>query len=126
MSHHLGIGLSLEMVVCGLQVTLEREVVLNDAVVNHHNAARAVAMWMRILLGRAPMCCPSRVPQTILALNRLQTKGLLEVTKLSLGPANLHLPMVVDYSYARRIVPSILEPSQPFDDHRDHLLASDV
>ena len=58
---HLGVGLGGEAMPLGLQPLLDGEVVLDDPVVHDDEAARAVGMGMRVLVGRAAVGRPPRV-----------------------------------------------------------------
>ena len=50
-----------------LQLALQLEVVLDDAVVNDHDSALAVAMRVRVLLGRPPVGGPPCMPKAVIA-----------------------------------------------------------
>ena len=54
----LGVGFSAEDVAFGFQLMLERQVVLDDAVVHHHQVALAIAVGVSILFGGAAMRGP--------------------------------------------------------------------
>jgi hypothetical protein len=56
----LGVGLRLEDVPLRLQLVLQLEVVLDDAVVDDDDLAGAVAVRVRVLFGRPP-CVAQRV-----------------------------------------------------------------
>ena len=58
---HLGIGLGRERVSIGLQFCPQGHVVLHDAVENDGEAAAAVGVRMRILVGGTAVCRPARV-----------------------------------------------------------------
>ena len=66
----LGVGLGDERVPFLLQLLLQIEVVLDDAVVDDDDAAGAVAMRMRVLFGRAAVRRPARVADAVLAVDR--------------------------------------------------------
>jgi hypothetical protein len=55
----LGVRFGDEAVPFSRQFLLQFQVVLDDAVVHHHDAAAAVAMGMRVLFGRAVRASPS-------------------------------------------------------------------
>ena len=63
----LGVGLRLELVPGRLQLLLELEVVLDDAVVDDDRAAGVVAMRMRVLLGGSAVRGPARVADAVVA-----------------------------------------------------------
>ena len=80
----LRVGLGLELVALRLQLFLQLEVVLDDAVVHDDDAARAVAVRMRVLLGRAAVRGPARVAHAVQSIDRLGADGVLEVRRASL------------------------------------------
>ena len=63
----LGVGFGDELVALALELLLQIEVVLDDAVVNHHNLSRAVAVRMRILFRRPAVRGPARVADAVVA-----------------------------------------------------------
>ena len=66
----LGVGLGDEAVAFLLQLPLQIEVVLDDAVVHDDDLARAVAVRVRVLLGRPAVRRPARVADAVLAVER--------------------------------------------------------
>ena len=67
----LGVGLGLELVALRLQLLLQLEVVLDDAVVHDDDAAGAVAVRMRVFLGGAAVRGPARVADAVEPVDRL-------------------------------------------------------
>ena len=61
----LGIGFGDEPVAVGLERRLEVEIVLDDAVVHDHQAARAIPVGMSVFLGGAAVGGPPRVAQAV-------------------------------------------------------------
>ena len=59
----LGVGLGPEDVPLRLQALLDRQVVLDDAVVHHHQLARPVGVRVRVLVGGAAVGGPAGVPE---------------------------------------------------------------
>ena len=72
MRDDLGVGLGLELVSLRLQLVLQLEVVLDDAVVDDDDAAGAVAVRMRVLLGRPSVGRPARVADAVEPVDRLR------------------------------------------------------
>ena len=66
---NLGVGLGDELVPFLLQLLLQVEVVLDDAVVDDDDPAGAVAMRMRVLFGRAAVRRPARVADAVFAVD---------------------------------------------------------
>ena len=71
----LGVGLGDELVALPLELLLEIEVVLDDAVVNHDDLAGAVAVRMRVLLGRPAVRGPTRVADAVVAGERIRRRS---------------------------------------------------
>ena len=67
----LGVGLGDELVSLPLQLLLQVEVVLDDAVVDDDDLAGAVAVRMGVLLGRPAVGRPARVADAVVAGDRL-------------------------------------------------------
>ena len=63
----LGVGLGDELVALPLQLLLQIEVVLDDAVVDDDDLAGAVAVRMGVLLGRPAVRRPARVADAVVA-----------------------------------------------------------
>ena len=108
-----------------LQLALSWQVVLDDAVVDDDEPARAVAVRMRVLFSGPSVRRPPRVPEPVAAGHRVRGQHLLEVRELAGTAADVHVP-VVDDGDARRVVAAILEPSQPVDEDRDDGPRADV
>ncbi len=66
----LGVGLGDEAVALLLQLALQIEVVLDDAVVDDDDLAGAVAVRVSVLLGRPPVRRPARVADPVVAVER--------------------------------------------------------
>ena len=77
----LGVGLGLELVSLRLQLVLQLEIVLDDAVVDDDDAAGAVAVRVRVLLGRPAVRGPARVADAVEPVDRLGADGVLEVRR---------------------------------------------
>ena len=67
----LGVGFGLELVPLRLQLVLQLEVVLDDAVVDDDDAAGAVAVRMGVLFGRPAVRRPAGVADAVQAVDRL-------------------------------------------------------
>ena len=111
MRDDFGVGLGEELVARRLQLPLELEVVLDDAVVDDDHAFLAVAMRMRVLFGRPPVGRPARVTDPEFALNRIAREHVAQVLELAGAAANLQLT-VADERDTRRVVAAIFEAMQ--------------
>src|SRR5580765_4176470 len=125
MRDDLGVRFGDECVALLLQLSLQRQVVLDDAVVDDDDAARAVAMRMRVLFGRPTVRRPSRVAEAVGAVDGIPGQDVLEPGELPRAAADVDLP-VVDDRDARGVIAAILEPAKPFDDDGDRWPGPDV
>ena len=66
-----------------LELPLEIEVVLDDAVVDDDDLPGAVAVRVRVLLGRAAVRRPARVADPVVALERVARRGPLRAARVS-------------------------------------------
>ena len=125
MRHHFGVGLALELVSFGHQLALDLEIVLDDAVVHHHDAAGSVAVRMRVFFRGPAVGGPPRVAEAIHAGERLRLDGVFEVDQLAGAAADFDAA-VLHHGDARRIVTAILESPQPVEDDGHNRLRPDV
>ena len=121
----LGVGLGDERVPFLLELLLQVEVVLDDAVVHDDDAAGAVAMRVGVLLGRAAVRRPARVADAVVPVQRVVGDDLFELRELPGASPQLDRA-VADHGHAGRVVAAILEPPKPVDENREHLLLPDV
>src|SRR6185436_19454770 len=108
-----------------LELALQRQVVLDDAVVDDDDAAGAVAMRMRVLFGRPTVRRPSRVAEAVPAVDGIPGQDVLEPGEFPGAAPDVDLP-VVDDRDARGVIAAILEPPKPFDDDGHRGPGSDV
>ena len=121
----LRVGLGDERVPFELQLLLQIEIVLDDAVVDDDDAPGAVAMRMGVLLGGPPVRRPARVADAVLAVERTRHDRFLETRELAGAAAQLDRAVAHDRD-AGRVVAAILETPQPVDQDRKDLLVADV
>ena len=121
----LGVRLGDERVALLLQFLLQIEIVLDDPVVDDDDLAGAVAVRVRVLFRRTAVGRPARVPDAVVARNRIGFDDLFEVRQLAGAPPQIHRAVVHDGD-ARRVVPAVLEPPQPVDEHGHDVLRSDI
>ncbi len=120
-----GVGLGLELVAFGFQALFQRQVVFDDPVVHHHHVAMAVAVRMSVFLGGPPMRGPAGVPDAESALHRIEADGLFQVAQFALGAADFQIAVAV-HRQPRRIVSTVLQALQAFEDNRNRLMLSDI
>ena len=111
----LGVGLGDEAVALLLELPLQVEVVLDDAVVHDDDLSGAVAVGVRVLLGRPAVRRPARVADAVLAVERIDGEDFFEPRQLA-GAAPQLDRAVADDRDAGRVVAAILEPPQPVDE----------
>src|SRR3972149_4419921 len=114
-SHDLGVGLRGEAVAVGEEARLQREVVLDDPVVDDDQAARVVEVRVGILLPGPPVRCPTGVPHPPLPGEGLQAEALLELRDLARRPPPAESP-AVDDSEAGGVVTAVLEAAQTLEE----------
>ena len=123
---HLGVGFGLENVALFQQLMLERQVVLDDAVVNHHDLALAIAVGMGILLGGPPVRGPAGVANAEAAVHGVQADGILEVAELAFGAAYGKLAIVAVDGQPGGVVAPVLEAFQPLQNDGNGPMGADV
>jgi len=115
MGDDLGVGLGHEAVAGGGEARFQREIVLDDPVVDHDQLALAVRVRVGVLLARPSVGGPAGVADAEGAFQRLGAQALLEVLQLADRAAAVQAALV-DHGDARRVVPAVLEPAQALDD----------
>ena len=95
-SDDFGVGFGDERVAELLELALQVEVILDDAVVNDDDLAGAVLVRMCVLLCRPAVRGPSRVSDAIHTFERLGVDHLLEVDKLARAAAPVNLAIAHD------------------------------
>ncbi len=84
-----GIGLGDEPVALADQLVLQLEIVLHNAVVDHHNPPRAVAVRVGILFRRPSVRGPARVADAEGAIHRMLAQNLFQVAQLARSAPHL-------------------------------------
>src|ERR1700682_2048629 len=98
------VSFGCELVSFGDQLLLEREIVLDNAIVHHHDSARAVAMRMRVFFGGTAMRGPAGVSDAVGAIERLEPDHFFQVAQLAFGATDLQAFAVSGYRDSRRVV----------------------
>ena len=123
----LGVGFGDELVPLGGELAFQLQVILNNAVVHHHNASGAVAVRMRILLGGPSVRGPARVPDAVSAVQRFGAERVFQILQLARRPADLQQRCFRSaHGDPGRIVAAVFQPAQSFDDDRNHVLAAHI
>ena len=93
MRDDLRVGLGDERVPFLLELLLQIQIVLDDAVVDDDDAAGAVAMRVRVLLGRPAVGRPARVADAVVPVERRRRDHFLEARELAGAAAQLDRPV---------------------------------
>ena len=89
MGDDLGIGLGDKLVaLCG-EFALQVEIILNNAVVNDDDAARAIAMRMGVLFRGPAVSGPAGVANSEGAIERMLAQHFFQVAQLARSAPNL-------------------------------------
>src|SRR6516165_33305 len=105
---------------------LERQVVLDDAVVHYHDLAGAVAVRVGVFFAGAAMGGPARMADAIGAVERLGANHFFQVAELALGAADLQAFPVAGDRDPSGVISAILQAAQPVNDDGDDLFFANV
>ena len=122
----LGVGLGGELVPFFDEPLLEREVVLDNAVVHHHDLAGAIAVRVGVFLGGTPVRGPAGVADAVGAVQRLEADGLLQVAQLAFGAADLQPVAIARHGDAGGVIAAVFQPLQPVQDDGHNPLLTNV
>ena len=123
---HFGVGFGGELVALFNQLALQRNVVLDDAVVHDDDSPGAVAMGMRVFFRGPAMGGPAGVADAVGAIERLEADDLFQVAQLALGAANLQTFAIAAHCDSGGIVAAIFQPSKSLDDDRYHPFLANI
>src|ERR1700681_4773411 len=90
------------------------------------DAARAIAMRMRVLFCRPAVSGPTRVTDAVSAVERFLPQGLLQVAQLAFGAPNLEVMIFVHDGNAGRVIATVFKLAQAVDYQRHDLFVSNV
>lgn len=91
------------------ELTFQIDMILDNAVVNYGHVSGKV--WMRILLTRATMSCPSSVPNSDGAVERPAFERTLQLIQLARGAHDLNIAVHV-HGNACRVVAAVFQSPQ--------------
>src|SRR6266568_3650949 len=127
MGDDLRVGFGDELVALIAKFTLQVEVVLNDAVVDDDDAARAVTMGMGVFLSGASVRGPAGMTDAEGAVQRMLAENLFKVAQFSRSAAHLQSGAGgAAQGDTCRVVSAVFEAAQPLDDYWKYLLRADV
>ena len=116
MGEHFGVGVGLAHVAARFQSRLQGGGILNDAIVHHGDLAVLARVRVRILFGWRTVGGPAGVRDTHRTLRRILRDRRFEPGDLARRAARFHAFAVHDGD-ARRVVATILEALEPFEQH---------
>ena len=122
----LGIGLGRERVAALLEPVAQLAEVLDDPVVDDRDLARAVLVGMGIEVVRPAVGGPARVGESDGGVRRAIGDGRLEVREFPGALLHEQIARIVDQRDAGRIVASVFEAPQPFDEDRPRLAGTRI
>ena len=111
---HLTVGLGLEHMALGLQLALDRGIILDDAVMDHRQPARLVGVGMGIFRRWTAVCRPTGMgdPQGRLGAEPLIPPAIHHLLKVTHLPALLDCMELaaLDHHKPRRVIPAVFQP----------------
>jgi len=122
---HLGVGVRGEPMALARQPLLDREVVLDDAVVHDHEGAGVVGVGMGVLVGGTPVGRPARVADADATAHRAIAEEPFEHLDAARGPADLQA-VGPEHGHAGGVIAAVFEPLEATEDDLDGALATDV
>ena len=79
MGNHFGVGLSVEAMTLLDKFSHQRDVVLDNAVVNHDDSSRAVTVRVSILFGGTAVRGPASVANSVSTIEWLEAYDLFKI-----------------------------------------------
>ena len=122
----LGVGLGDELVALQLELVLELQVVLDDAVVDHHDVAGAIAMRMRVLFGGPAVRRPARVADAVGPVHRIHADRVFQVAQFARRAAHRQMIVAVQDRDPGRVVTAVFEPAQAIQNDGDCSSVPDI
>ena len=126
MGDNFGVGFGDEIVALRAELVLQREIVLDDAIVDHDDVAGAIAVRVRVLFGGTAVRGPAGVADAVGAIHGIGTDGFFEIAQFAGGAANGELIVAVEDRDAGRIVAAIFQSPQAIEDDGDRFTRSEI
>jgi hypothetical protein len=82
-----GVGIGVEPVTLGYELMFEREIILDNAVMDNDDLPGAIAVRMGVLLGGTTVGRPARVTESIVAVDWMFGEGLFQSSELTSAAA---------------------------------------
>ncbi len=118
-----GVGFGRELMAFGNQLLFQREIVLDDAVVDDDDFSGAIAVRVGVFFSGAAVGGPAGMADTVGAVERLDADDLFKIAELALGAAHLQTLAIARHSDARRVIAAIFKLAQALDDDLDDRLS---
>jgi hypothetical protein len=83
-------------------------------------------MRMRVFFGRTPVRRPARMPNAVIAVQRIEANAFFEIAQFAFGAPQFEMIRFIDDGDSSRIVTAIFEFPQSVNDERHNLFVSDV
>ena len=116
MRDDLGVGFGDKLVALRGQLAFQFKIIFDDAVVNHHDAAGAIAVRVRVLFGGAAVSGPARVAESVDSIEWIQADGFLEIAQLARGAADIHGAIGLHDGNPSGIVAAVFEAAKSIQD----------
>ena len=126
MGNHLGIGFGVEAMTLFNELSLQRNVVLDNPVVNHDDSSSAVTMWVSVFFRGTTVRGPAGVTNSVSSIEGLEADHLFQIPQLTLSAANLQTLTVAAHCDPGRIITAILQPFESVDDDRHNPLLANI
>ena len=120
-----GVGLRPEDMTLGLQLCLQGEIILDDAVVDDDDPARAVDVGMSVGFAWAPMGRPPGMTEAVGALDRRAAQALLQSGDLAPDPAKADASTAGD-GHSGRVVSAVFKLFQALEQNGDDVFRADI
>ena len=122
----LAVSLADKSVLLLSQPFFQLNVVLNDAVMHHHNLSSAITVWMGILFCRMSMRGPAGMSDSISPVQRVFPDHLFKVAELARRAPDLQAISISSYCNSRGVITAILEAFQAIQDDWHSVFTPDI
>ena len=83
MRDHFGVRLGDELVPFELELMLQLQIILDDAVVHHDDVAGAIPVRVRVLFGGTPVRGPARVADAVRPIQRIHADRVFQISQFA-------------------------------------------
>src|SRR5215469_339762 len=121
-----GVRLGDKFVAISEKLLFQLDVIFDDTVVHHNDLAGAVPVRMRVFLGGTAVRGPSRVADSIDALNGSGSDRFFKIAEFAWCTPNLEFSVVAYNGDASGIISAVFEALQPIQDQRNDTFGANV